>query len=263
MLLTEWLIIGAIALFAIPGVLFYLYQHRLVFAPNYYPNRSLFVEYSHCYHLQTIEVSDGVTLEGVVYEPEEKASATVLYFGGKEQDSVVLIGKFSLHYPAVRFVAFNYRGYGVSGGKPSHKTIFDDAEKIYDWAHKTYGDTGVLGYSLGTSVAAYLGAKKRPRWVVLVSAFSSVERLIKERIVAVPRFLVRGKYDTLTQVKEMVTPLYLFASRDDKVVPFAHTLELKAAARHLAGFKEFSGYNHADLLFSEELENELTKVFSK
>lgn len=259
--MSEWLMIAAIALFAVPGTLFYLLQHRLVFKPNYYPNRSLFVEHSHCYRLQKIDVAPSVTLEGVVYEPEGEAASTVLYFGGKEQDSVVLIGKFSLHYPQVRFIAFNYRGYGISGGVPTHDTLYSDALQIYDWVRETYGDAGVLGYSLGSSVAAFVGAERAPRWVVLVSAFSSVERLIKERLPAIPRILIRRRFDTLASVKKMVAPLYLYASRDDTVVPFAHSLELKANARNLARYKEFSGYNHANLLFSETLEAELEKVF--
>ncbi len=261
--MTGWLILGAVVFVAVPVVLFYLLQHRLVFAPNYYPNRSLFVEYSHRYKLQKLEVAPGVILEGVVYEPEEGASTTVLYFGGREQDSVVLIGKFSMHYPDVRFVAFNYRGYGMSGGKPSHQSIYDDAAKVYAWVHATYGDTGILGYSLGSSVAAYLGAKKHPRWIVLVSAFSSVERLIKERFAVVPRLLIRGKYDTRSFVRDMVAPLYLFASQDDGLIPLKHTEELRDNARNLAGYKVYEGYNHANLLFSDDLEKELKKVFVK
>ena len=259
--MSEWLILAAIALFAIPGTLFYLLQHRLVFKPNYYPNRSLFVEYSNRYHVQKLEISPSVTLEGVVYEPEGEAAATVLYFGGKEQDSVVLIGKFSMHYPDVRFVAFNYRGYGISGGEPSHDTLYEDAAKVYDWVHERFGDTGVLGYSLGSSVAAFVGAERSPRWVALVSAFASVERLIKERFPLIPSLLIRNKYDTLASVSKMVCPLYLYASRDDTLVPYTHSLKLKARAHNLAGYKEFSGYNHANLLFSEALEEELHKVF--
>ena len=260
--MTEWMIIGAILLFAVPGTLFYLLQHRLVFAPRYYPDRSLFLEHSLCYRLQKLYVAPGVTLEGIVYEPEGLATATLLYFGGKKQDSVALAGTFSARFPNVRFVAFNYRGYGTSGGRPSHDTLGGDALKVYKWVESHYGKPGLMGYSLGAFVAASLASAVQPRWVVLVGAFASVELLIRERIAVMPRVLIRRKYDTRECVSAVTAPLYLYASRDDNVVPVAHALKLKASAPNLAGYKEFSGYNHDDLLFSEELLDELTKVFA-
>ena len=260
--MTEWMIIGAILIFAVPGTLFYLLQHRLVFAPHYYPDRSLFLERSHCYRLQTLQVAPGVTLEGVVYEPETPATATLLYFGGKRQDSVALVGKFSERFANVRFIAFNYRGYGTSGGRPTHDTLHSDALQAYDWAEECYGALGVMGYSLGAFVAAGVAAKRRPCWVVLVSAFASVETLIKERIAVMPRVLIRRKYDTRECVSAVTAPLYLYASRDDGVVPVSHALKLRASAPNLAEYKEFSGYNHDELLFSDALLEELEKVFA-
>jgi pimeloyl-ACP methyl ester carboxylesterase len=261
--MTEWMIVGAILLFAVPGTLFYLLERRLVFAPRYYPDRSLFLEHAHCYRLQKLYVAPGVILEGVVYEPETPASTTLLYFGGKKQDSVALVGKFSAQFPDVRFIAFNYRGYGTSSGRPSHDTLCQDALKVYKWAVSHYGKPGLMGYSLGAFVAASIASQEQPRWVVLVSAFASVELLVKERIAVMPRVLIRRKYDTRACVSGIRAPLYLYASRDDRVVPVAHVLKLRESAPNLAEYKEFSGYNHDDLLFSEELQEELKKVFAR
>jgi hypothetical protein len=259
--MTEWIAWLGVVLVVVPAALFYLLQHRIVFAPNYYPHRSIFLERANSYRLQTLKADDRITLEGVVYEPEGSVVSTVLYFGGREQDSVALIGKFSLHYPQVRFIAFNYRGYGKSEGVPSCQSVYSDALKVYDAMRDEYGDIGVLGYSLGSSIAAHLGRHRRPKWIALVSSFSSVETLMKERLPVLPRFLVRCKYDTLSDLKETLCPIYLFASRDDAMVPLTHFNALKFGARNLAEAKEFSGYNHASLLFSEELEAELKKVF--
>ena len=261
--MTAWLFLGAAVAVMVPALLFYLLQHRIVFSPRYYPRRSIFLEFAARYKVEQIRMSDGTLLEGMRYEPEEGAIATVLYFGGREQDSVALIGKLSFHYPQVRFISYNYRGYGTSEGKPGHATLYPDALEVYDAVHERFGDVGVLGYSLGTSAAARVGAKRMPRWVAMVSPFTSVQRLFKERLKVVPSFLVRGKFDTLASVAEMVCPLFLYASRDDEVVPLSHFQTLKAAARNLGEAKEFSGYNHASLLFSEPVEEELAKVFRR
>lgn len=258
--LSEMLIIAAIALFVLPGALFYLLQHKIVFSPHYYPERSIFVEHAHRYRVESLEVDRRVTLEGMVYDPEDAVS-TVLYFGGKQQDSVALIGKLSTAYPNVRFIAFNYRGYGTSGGRPSEERVFADALKVYDWAHERYGDLGLMGYSLGSSVASHVSSLKPVRYLVLVCAFDSVRSLIKAKSALIPGFMIRCHFDTLECVKSMPAPLYLYVAVDDEVVPIMHARNLKENVLHLAEYKEFSGYNHNELLFCDEMVAELKKVF--
>lgn len=259
--MTEILIIAAIVLVALPGVLFYLLQHKLVFAPNYYPERSMMLERAHAYHLQNMDVVPGITLEGIVYEPDNPSS-TVLYFGGKEQDSVALIGKFSQYYPDLRLIAFNYRGYGASKGRPTQHDILEDALKIYDWCEREYGDTILFGYSLGSSVAAFIGTQRRTKLVVLVSAFDSVAALIKAKL-PVPNFIIRHRFDTAVFVQNILSPLYLYVTEDDLVVPVSHARNLKNNVKNLAEYKEFSGYDHTELLFSDELVEKLKEVFAK
>ena len=259
--MTEILIIAAILLVAVPGILFYLLEHKFVFAPNYYPERSKMLEHAHDYQLQKMDVAPGIALEGIVYEPENP-TATVLYFGGKEQDSVTLVGKFAQYYPDMRLIAFNYRGYGVSGGKPTQDAVLEDALKIYDWCVREYGDTTLFGYSLGSSVAAFVGAQRRVKKVVLVAAFDSVAALMKAKFL-VPHFIIRHHFDTVAFVQNILSPLYLYVTEDDRVVPISHARNLKNNVKNLAEYKEFSGYNHAEFLFSDELIKKLKEVFAK
>jgi len=46
-------------------------------------------------------------------------------------------------------------------------------------------------------------------------------------------------------------PVYIFAGTGDTVVPIAHVRRLKEKAVHLALYKEYSGYNHAEILGSK------------
>lgn len=259
--MTEILIVGAILLFAIPGMLFYLLEHKFVFSPHYYPERSMMLEHAHDYHLRSLDVAAGIRLEGIVYEPVNP-SATVLYFGGKEQDSVALIGKLAQYYPDLRLIAFNYRGYGVSGGRPTQHDILEDGLKIYDWCIEEYGDAVLFGYSLGSSVAAFIGAQRRADRVVLVAAFDSVAELIKAKL-PVPDFIIRHRFDTAAFVRNILSPLYLYVTEDDLVVPISHARNLKNNVKNLAEYKEFNGYSHAELLFSDELVAKLKEVLSK
>jgi pimeloyl-ACP methyl ester carboxylesterase len=262
-MIAELVILGAVLLFFVPALLVYLLQHKVIFSPQHYTSRQLFAEYPQRYHPVELMAAQRYRLEGIVYEPENKALCTVLYFGGKEQDSANLIGKFSQHYPDVRFISFNYRGYGTSEGKPTEKSLHADALSAYDWTHARYGEVGLVGYSLGSNIAAYVASRRSTPWIVLVAAFDSVVSLAKSKFALLPKWLVRYKFDTLGYFKNIDSPLYLYAAADDNVVPIAHSRLLKSNVLNLAEYKEFGGYNHDELLFSDEVTSELKKVFEK
>jgi len=261
-MITELIVLGLLLLFVIPSALAYLLQHRIIFSPQYYNRRRLFAEFPDLYRPLELQVEKGVFLEGVVFEPEPKPKKTMLYFGGREQDSVTLIGKLSLHYPDVRIVAFNYRGYGTSGGAPSEAAYHGDALKIYDFVQQHHGAPTVLGYSLGSNIAVHTAARRTPRDLILVAPFESVQALSWARFKPVPRMFIKHRFETVREIGSVTVPLFIYATRDDGFVPIAQPRKLKAGvnAAMLVDYKEYEGYNHAQLLFSDEVTEEITKV---
>lgn len=261
-MITELVLLGLLLLFVIPSMLVYLLQHKIIFAPQYYNRRRLFAEFPDLYRPLELQVEKGVFLEGVVYEPEERAATTLLYFGGREQDSVTLIGKLSLHYPGVRIIAFNYRAYGKSGGVPSEAAYHGDALKIYDYVLEAYGTPVLLGYSLGSNIAVHTAARRSPKELILVAVFESVQALSRAKSKPVPRVFIKHRFETIREISEVRVPFYMYVARDDGFVPIKQARKLKAAANaaSLVDYKEYEGYNHAQLLFSEEVTEEIAKV---
>ncbi len=261
-MITELIIVGLLLLFGIPSLLVYLLQHKIIFTPYHHKRRGLFKEYPHLYKPLELQVEKGVFLEGVVYEPEEKARTTMLYFGGREQDSVTLIGKFSLHYPQTRIVSFNYRGYGTSGGKPSEAAYHGDALKVYDYVSQHLGVPVVLGYSLGSNIAVHTAVRREPKGLILVAAFESVAALSRAKKVPVPRMAVKHRFETIREIDKVTVPFSLFVTKDDGFVPISQPRKLKAKAKEgmVVDYKEYEGYNHAQLLFSDEVCQQIEKV---
>ena len=264
-MVTELVIIGLILLFAIPSLLVYLLQHKIIFKPYYHKRRGLFKAYPERYRPLELQVEKGVFLEGIVYEPENDATSTMLYFGGREQDSVTLIGKFSIHYPDTRIIAFNYRGYGVSGGEPSEAAYHGDALKIYDYVVKHFELPVVLGYSLGSNVAVHVSVRRKPKYLILVAAFESVAALSRSKKLPVPNFVVKHSFSTINEIDKVQVPFSMFVTVDDGFVPIKQPRKLKERAKEamLIDYKEFQGYNHAQLLFSDEVCEEIQKVLTK
>ncbi|MDQ7068635.1 MAG: hypothetical protein Q9M40_12030 [Sulfurimonas sp.] len=83
---------------------------------------------------------------------------------------------------------FNYRSYGKSKGKINEKNIHSDALKIAELVEKNYGSFYLLGYSLGSSVAAYVSSHHKVKALFLVGAFDSIASLAKSK------FVDRGKF---------------------------------------------------------------------
>jgi hypothetical protein len=259
--MKTWVILIGVVVLALPQLLFYLYQRRFTFLPTYYPDRSLFEEHASVYGLHRLNVAQNVEIEGIVYEPDHTA-LTILYFGGKEQDSVSLIRQWSLEYPNVRWIAFNYRGYGLSQGRATEKHVLDDGIITFDWTVKHYGDVSLMGFSLGSSIASYIASRRSPKWVVLVAPFDSVPSLIQAKVPFIPRACIRYRFETIKFVREISSPVYVYNSIDDEIIPPGHVSNLRQQVRWLAGTKEFSGYKHDELLFSDPLKDELEKIFN-
>ncbi len=258
--MAAWVLPVGITVPVLLVFLLYLPQRRFVFSPRYYPNRDYFKQHEKVYHLHRLQVAPGVELEGITYEPEH-AVVTILYFGGKEQDTVALVQKWSLEHPEVRWIAFNYRGYGKSDGRPTEKSVLHDSLVAYDWAGRHHKDIALMGFSLGSSIAAYVASKRDPQWTVLVAPFDSVRSLIQGKAPFVPRLFIRYKFETAAFVRETFSPVYVYNSTDDEIIPPRHVENLRAQVRWLAGTGEFNGYSHDQLLFSTTLKYELEKIF--
>jgi len=261
-MVVEFTVLGLILLFGVPSLLVYLLQHKIIFTPYHHKRRGLFREYPERYRPLELQVEKGVYLEGVVYEPEEKAVSTMLYFGGREQDSVTLVGKFSIHFPDVRIVSFNYRGYGTSGGEPSEAAYHGDALKLFDYVTEHFERPVVLGYSLGSNVAVHVAVRRQPKYLILVAAFESVPALSRSKRLPVPDFFVKHRFATIDEIGKVTVPFSMYVTVDDDFVPIrqARKLKAKACTEMLVDYKEFHGYNHAQLLFSDEVMQEIEKV---
>jgi len=237
--------------------LFYQWQYFMIFWPTYIKERHLCKK---C-ELLSIESDDGVELEGVIYDPEN-AIATMLIFVGRSHDSVALMGRLSETYKNVRLIAFNYRGYGKSGGVANEKNLLSDGLKIAQLVQKYYGDFYLLGFSLGSNIAAFVAKRHRVRALFLIGAFDSITAIAKEKY---PKLffmekLLRYKFPTDTYVGDVSAKTYLFVSRDDEIVPLKNGQNLKKSIKNLALYCEYDGMSHKELLWDTKVTNQIKKV---
>jgi len=233
---------------------FYQWQYFMVFSPTHYRDGELGNEFEKL----SVFCEDGTELEGVAYSPE-KPQATLLYFGGRSQDSVEFIKKLSKCFPTKQIITFNYRSYGKSGGSLTEKNIMEDALHVAKKIQKNYGDFYIVGFSLGSSVASYVASKHKAKGVFLVGVYDSVAGIAKRKFGIDLSFLFRYKFDNTKVVKNIDSPTYVFASTTDETTYIENTRELKKYYKNLVYYKELDNIVHKDLLCTDTVVNNINK----
>jgi uncharacterized protein len=252
-------LIFTLAIFAFA---FYQWQYFMVFSPTYYRDEELGEGYS----ALKATTDDGVELEGALFEPIN-ATKTLLVFVGRSQDAVGLIDKLSKSYPKTRVVVFNYRSYGKSGGVANEKNLLSDGLEIAERVQKEYGFFYVLGFSIGSSVAAYVASKRSVKGVFLVGAFDSIASLATSKFENW-RFgwsvdfsnASRYGFNTFDYVKGIDSDVYMFVSESDETACLRNARNVKTSVKNLAYYRELQNLTHKELLWDDEVVNKINEV---
>jgi fermentation-respiration switch protein FrsA (DUF1100 family) len=159
------------------------------------------------------------------------------------------------HYAGLRalglnLLAFDYRGYGESGGSPSEAGLYRDAEAAYEYLRDTLRVPPerivLFGHSLGSAVAVELATRVPAAGLVLDGAMLSVIARAQEVYPYVPvRWIARSRYASIDRIGRLRLPkLFLHALADD-VIPLAHGRRLFDAAPPPKTFVALAG-GHGD-----------------
>jgi hypothetical protein len=237
---------------------FYQWQYFMIFSPLYYRDGDLCTECT----LLSMTTEDGVELEGAMYEPKNPKS-TLLIFVGRSHDAVALINRFAQIYKETRIITFNYRAYGKSQGVANEENLFSDGVEIAQLVQKNYGDFYLLGFSIGSSVAAYVASKVPPKALFLVGAFASIASLAKIKYKLNLSAVMRYSFATKDFVKEIDAPTYLFVSKADEIAYIKSARELKENIKNLSHYKEFDSLTHKELLWDESVIDTIKEVLKR
>jgi len=241
--------------FLVLGFAFFQWQHLMIFSPLIYREEPLCDKCT----ILTMHSYDGTELEGALYEPENP-HATLLVFVGRSHDAVALINKLANSYPHTRIITFNYRSYGNSSGVVDEKNMLQDGVKIAELVQKNYGSFYILGFSIGSSVAAFVASKVNIKGLFLIGAFDSIASLVKKKYGLDLSWLLRYKFTTKDFVRNIDADTYLFASRDDEIIYIENTRKLKKSIKNLVYYTELDTLTHKELLWDKKVEDTIRGV---
>ena len=191
----------------------------------------------------------------VAFVPAATAPGPVLvYFHGQSNNVGSTWPRIETLYPlGYPIYVVDPRGYGLSTGTPSEAGIGIDlaalAKFLTEQRGIAPGQLIIYGHSLGGAFAIQLATIVAPGWLITESTFTSVEALVKDGAYApLPvSFAADSRWDNLTKMRAIVSPLLLFHGKADVYVQFRYGEELIAAhgARHQ--FVPVAGANHTNV----------------
>lgn len=196
--------------------------------------------------LRQVPAGDGTPL-AVVSLPRPDARLTVFYFHGNAEDlgeSLPLLQQ--LQSAGFAVLAFDYRGYGRSGGHPSESNVYADTRTVLEYARTNLGlkpeQLLVIGRSVGGGPAVELAAHTPVAGLVLISPFLSAFRVVTK-----VKLLPFDRFDNLAKIGRIHCPLLVIQGTADEVIPISHGQGLFAAASPPKRSDWIAGAGHNDI----------------
>ena len=196
-----------------------------------------------------ITTEDGVRLHAW-YAPVREPIATLVWSHGNAgniagREDVLL----ALQERGLAVLAYDYRGYGRSAGRPSEAGVYLDARAAYDGERARGVDPRTIvlfGESLGGAVSIHLAGERPCAGVAVVSTFTSLAAVARRHYGALA-VLAGRRFDSLSRLALLRVPIFVAHGDADEIVPFALGETLFAAASEPKRFFRAAGFGHNDV----------------
>ena len=254
-------ILLAIACFYIVAMIaIYFAQALFIYAPQM-PSRDLVTTPEDIYLKYedlTLITSDNERINAWYILAKNTTTKTVLFFHGNAGNISHRLETIKIYNQLdFNFLIFDYRGFGLSTGKPSEQGTYLDADTVWKYLIEEKKldakDIIIAGRSLGGGVATELAKKVQPAMLILESTFTSMPEVSAEHYPFMPtNLIVKHKYETNHKLKQILCPIVIVHSTNDEVIPFEHSQRNFSAANKPKQFITLRGGHGSGFLLSKE-----------
>lgn len=185
-----------------------------------------------------------------IYLPNPSARYTLLFSHGNAEDLGDDLPQLDMFRRAgFAVLAYDYRKYGTSTGKPTERGAYADAESAYKYL------TGelqvppqqiiIMGRSLGSAVSLQLATTHPSAGLILEAPFRTAFTVIS-RVKVLPF----DKFDNESKIRDYRGPLLVIHGQSDPLVPPSHGRRIFELASGPKQHLWIAGAHHNDVLFS-------------
>jgi fermentation-respiration switch protein FrsA (DUF1100 family) len=205
--------------------------------------------------IERVEVltRDSVTLVGWAIPGERRPSvdSTTWILICKGNKGNIAAAPRLQHYTGLRqlglnILAFDYRGFGESTGKPTEEGLYRDVDAAYRYLREVRGVPAsriiLFGYSLGSGVAVDLAARVPAAGLIVEGAFTSVTDRAQELYTWAPvQWLPMSRFASIEKIERVQMPKLILHATADERIPITHGRRLYAKAGEPKKFVELRG----------------------
>lgn len=185
------------------------------------------------------------------YLHNPQARYTILYSHGNGEDIALdrsILEALRDHGFSV--FAYDYRGYGTSGGKASEENACADVEAAYHYLVGTLrvppGRIIAHGRSLGGAMAVHLASRESVAGLIIESTFLSAFRVVTQ-VTITPW----DKFPNVEKIRQVRCPILVMHGKYDTVIPYWHARGLYEAATASTLHYLFKSASHDPLVVDD------------
>jgi pimeloyl-ACP methyl ester carboxylesterase len=215
---------------------------------------------------------DGISIQGFLSLPDLRGSSSqeleaVVYLGGIREESSWALARAG-EFGRRAFVCMNYRGYGLSEGRPAEAKILEDCacalRMLVEQGCFDGGKIHLIGRSLGSGVAGYLSSRVGAVKTCLLTPYDSVLSVASKKYWFLPvGMLMRHPFDAIPWARQNDASMMMVLAEVDVVVPHAHSQRLFSAWRGSKSQVMIAGADHSSIVHAPGLFEMIAAFFDQ
>ena len=226
----------------------FVFQDRLIF-----PAEPLPKNYQFTFDMPFTEINlpvDGAVLNALHFK-QKNSRGVIFFLHGNTGNLVDWVTDLEFYRREnYDLFIFDYRGYGKSTGKlTSQVQAVDDVKKAWDFIAPQYKDKHIViyGRSIGSALATQLAQEVDTELLVLVSPFSNLIDIAKQRYPIALSWLLRFPFETNKAIQNVSNPVLLIHGDQDDYIPMSHSKKLQQLTQTPSKLLIIKGADHSDI----------------
>lgn len=242
----------------------YFFQEKLMFYPDKL-ERSYQYSFDESYEEMMIKTSDDKLINALLFKADI-TKGLIFYLHGNA-GSLESWGTVAKIYTDLNYDVFilDYRGFGKSEGSiNSEKQLYEDNQIAYNLMKESYNEENiiVLGYSIGTGMAAKLASENNPKLLIMQAPFYSFKEMMSNQFYF-PTFILKYKFRTNEYLEQCECPIVIFHGDRDEIVNYKWSLKLKEEFKDKIQLITLHGEVHNGITDNIDYRMELENVLMK
>ena len=242
---------------------FYNIQNSILFHPRPLPDGHTY-NYEFNFEERFFETTDGAKIHAIHAKVADSSKGLVIYFHGNAGNNDTSPTKFELFMNEGYDVLYpDYRGFGKSTGSLKNEDdLVGDMKIMYNEMSKEYEESTIflLGYSIGSGVAAQVAAANDPKGLMIWTPYYSMVDMKNASYPFLPSFLVKYPLRTDLALQQIDEPITIFYAENDQVLPVERSIKLN---QFLDGNDQhfiLKGQGHNGVFFNKELKSKVPGI---